>query len=329
MININSSDKPESKAVRRFLIALALLTLSIMTTTAQEQTIFDSPWSGDYFNNPYLAGDITLTRFDQGIGFDWGNDAPVTGLPQDNFSIRWGKVGDFPAGTYRFIITADYGFRLYIDGEIIIDTWDGSARGETIGRDIFIEAGYHTMQLDYYSLGGDALIFVDWGLAPNGQVAPQSTDIVSEDTIIVTANTLNVRSAPRIANNITARIARGQQFLQLARSEDDRWVQIDLGNGTTGWVNATFITRNNAQVTTDGLTGQSLRSTTRLLVRAEPNIDSDILSLLLSGEDATIIGRSADGNWWQINDNGSIGWVNALFVVLSPQVNIETVPISD
>ncbi|MEM9954046.1 MAG: SH3 domain-containing protein [Chloroflexota bacterium] len=318
--------KLENESMRRYLILLIFVVLSLsMTTSAQEQNIFTSPWRGEYFNNPYLAGEPIVTRFDQGIGYSWGTDAPAEGLPVDNFSVRWGKGGDLPAGTYRFIITADVAFRLYIDGEVILDTWETGTQGATIGRDIFIEAGYHNLQLDYRAFGGDALIFLDWGLAPNGEVAPQPTTVFGVNTVTITANTLNVRSEPRIANNVITRLTRGQQFSQVAISDDGRWVQLDLGNGTQGWVSASFVSADTAEITTEGLTGQTLRSIARLLIRTAPSLEADAIGLLLRGEDASIIGRSSDGNWWQINDNGRIGWVNATFVVLSPDVDADSI----
>ena len=317
--------------MRRLGFASILLTLIalIIPAHAQDTSVFDAPWRAEYFNNPYLSGTPNVTQFDERLGFDWGKDAPVSGVPADNFSVRWGKGGNLPAGTYRFIVTASLGFRLYIDNEVILDTWEGGADGVTIGRDFFISGGDHNIQLDYRAFGGDAFIYLDWGLAPDGEIAPQPTQVVGADTVTVTANTLNVRSEARIANNIITRLARGQQFTQIATSEDGRWVQLDLGNGTSGWVSRAYIQASTVVVTTEGLTGQSLRSTARLLIRTAPTTDSEALNLLLNGEDATIIGRSDDGNWWQVNANGTIGWVNALFVVLSPDVDVDSVAVTN
>lgn len=317
--------------MRRLGFASILLTLMIliMPVHAQDANVFDAPWRAEYFNNPYLAGIPNVSRFDERIGYDWGDDAPVSSVPVDNFSVRWGKGGNLPAGTYRFIVTASLGFRLYIDNEVILDTWEGGADGVTIGRDYFIPAGNHNIQLDYRALGGDAFIYLDWGLAPDGGVAPQSATVIGADTVTVTANTLNVRSEPRIANNIITRLARGQQFSRITMSDNGRWVQLDLGNGTSGWVTEAYVQASTAVVTTEGLTGQSLRSTTRLLIRTAPTTEAEAVNLLLNGEDATIIGRSSDGNWWQINANGTIGWVNALFVVLSPDVDVDSVAVTN
>ncbi|GAB5494344.1 MAG: hypothetical protein Phog2KO_45590 [Phototrophicaceae bacterium] len=316
--------------MRRVGIISLLLSLSLflVPSYAQDNTILDTAWHAEYFNNPYLAGEPNVTRFDERIGFDWGADAPVEGVPADNFSVRWGKGGHIPAGTYRFIVTSSLGFRLYIDDEVILDTWDGGAENITIGRDYFIPAGTHNIQLDFYSFSGDASIYLDWGLAPDGGVAPQSATIIDADTVTITANILNVRSEPRIANNVIERLARGQQFSQITRSENGRWVQLDLGNGISGWVSSAYVQVSSATVTTEGLHGQTLRSTARLFIRTSPDIASDTVGLLLNGEDATIIGRSEDANWWQVSLNGVDGWVNALFVVISPDVDVLDIPVT-
>lgn len=317
--------------MRRFLFLgiIFIFGISFVPIHAQDSDIFTSPWRAEYFNNPYLAGNPSTTNFDSSIGFDWGFGAPNDNIPVDNFSARWGKGGNLATGTYRFIVTASYGFRLYINDEVILDTWDGGADGITIGRDIFIEGGNQNIQIDYRDFGGDAYIFLDWGLAPDGGVAPQSTQFASPNTVTVTANTLNVRSEARIANNIITRLTRGQQFMELNRSEDGRWVELDLGNGQSGWVSVAYVTQSVAASNTEGLTGQNLRSNTRLLVRRAPSLDSDAFALLSPNEDALVIGRSADGAWWQINSNGRIGWVNATYVTLSPDFDGEAVPITN
>lgn len=55
----------------------------------------------------------------------------------------------------------------------------------------------------------------------------------------------------------------------------------------------------------------------RLNVRSEPNISASILTKVNSGESYGILARSADNNWIQINVNGTVGWVSALFVRVS------------
>lgn len=298
-------------------LLVGLLLLSNMPLLAQSN-LHEQPWNAEYFNNPYLAGTPSFTRQDSGIGFDWGTNSPGRGVPADNFSVRWGKGGYLPGGVYRFIITADEGFRLYIDGEVILDTWDQPQPGLTLGRDVELSTGVHRIQLDYREFDQTAYIYLDWGLAPAGEVvAAQPVGMIAT----VNVDTLNVRREPRIANNLIARVSRGQEYPLLARSEDGLWVQIDMGNGDTGWVSSAYVTVGTEGSAASQLRDLTLRSNYRLLVRATPDAEAEEVALLLPGEIVPIVGRNEDASWWKVQSGSVYGWVNALYVTLSPDVD--------
>lgn len=231
--------------MRRIWILMIVLMASLPfagNVTAQERDLFTASWNADYFDNPYLLGDPVFSRTENSINVNWGDNVPTVNVPADNFSVRWTKSGNLPAGTYRFIVTASLGFRVYVDGVLIIDAWEGNKQGIPTGYDYEIEGGLHSIQVDFYALDGDTYIYLDWGLAPNGEVPPQplADEDIDENTVSVIVNILNVRNAPRIANNITEQIYLGERFRAVGRSEDGRWLLIDLGNGTQGWISAAF-----------------------------------------------------------------------------------------
>lgn len=59
-------------------------------------------------------------------------------------------------------------------------------------------------------------------------------------------------------------------------------------------------------------------NTGRLNVRAAPDpINGTILLKVDRGQTYPVVGRNADGSWVQLNVNGTLGWVNAAYVVLS------------
>lgn len=306
----------------KYFVVLLVLALGTQFISAQDDLVRQN-WRAQYYDNSILDGDPVADRFDGGIGYDWGRNAPDDDLPADNFSVRWGKAGFLPAGTYRFIVTADEGFRLYVNDEIILDHWDGSARGETVGRDIFLEAGEHKLQLDYYELTGDALVFLDWGPAPAGvNVAPPAaTASATSDTATINAARLNVRSAPQFGDNIIGRVTAGEQYTILERSADNAWVRLNLGDNT-GWVSAAFVssTTPDAPAPASALQGLTLQANARVNLRSEPSTDGDILGVLLPGQIVPIIARDANVAWWQVSQNGIIGWVSAGAISLSPDV---------
>ncbi|MEO1644014.1 MAG: PA14 domain-containing protein [Chloroflexota bacterium] len=231
--------------MRRIWILMVVLMASLSFTanaTAQERDLFTASWNADYFDNPYLLGEPVFSRTEDSINVNWGENIPTVNVPADNFSVRWTKSGNLPSGTYRFIVTASVGFRVYVDGNLIIDAWSGANKDVPTGYDYEIEGGDHSIQVDYFALDGDTYIYLDWGLAPNGEVPPQplTDEDVDENTVSVIVNILNVRNAPRIANNIIEQIYVGERFRAIGRSEDGRWLLIDLGNGTQGWISAAF-----------------------------------------------------------------------------------------
>jgi hypothetical protein len=118
-------------------------------------------WRGEYFPRVDLAGTPTLIRNDTTIDFNWGRYAPVTGMPADGFSARWVRTLWFDQGTYRFHATVDDGVRLYVDNILVINAWqDGGVREVTGDRTL--NAGTHTVRVEYYERTGEALIRTWW-----------------------------------------------------------------------------------------------------------------------------------------------------------------------
>jgi hypothetical protein len=118
-------------------------------------------WRGDYFANANLSGAAALVRNDAEISFNWASGAPAAGLPADNFSARWSRTTWFDEGAHRFYLLSDDGFRLYLDGALLLDDWrDGNARNTA--ADVWLPAGNHSVHLEYYERSGNALIQLRW-----------------------------------------------------------------------------------------------------------------------------------------------------------------------
>lgn len=108
-----------------------------------------SGWRGEYWTNKNLAGLPALVRNDAKIEFDWGDAAPASGLPADQFSVRWTQTIDFEPGTYKLFAVADDGVRVYVDTETVIDQWHLSGGDHTYLAQIAL-AGTHTIIVEYY-----------------------------------------------------------------------------------------------------------------------------------------------------------------------------------
>jgi PKD repeat protein len=131
------------------------------TPTPTSTPVVITDWRGEYYSNPQLSGDPVLVRNDIAISFDWGTGSPGSGLPVDDFSVRWSRGLSFSAGTYRFYARVDDGVRLWLDGDLVIDQWHDSAP-TTYSADVTLTGGWHNLRMEYYERGGGALAQLSW-----------------------------------------------------------------------------------------------------------------------------------------------------------------------
>ena len=118
--------------------------------------------TGEYFANTELCGEALFTRIDRRVDFRW-EGAPAGGLSSENFSSRWiGKIRADGAGVYRFVVCGDDGFRLFVNGDKVLDEWrDQSAT--TCSAQLYLEGGrFHDVVLEYYQNRGSAEIRFGW-----------------------------------------------------------------------------------------------------------------------------------------------------------------------
>lgn len=120
-----------------------------------------SNWRAEFFNNRDLVGSPVVVRDDREVNFDWGVGAPTSGISVDNFSARWTRTLDLPAGNYRFRITVDDGARLWVNNALIIDSWREQS-ATTYTSDIYLPKGVIPLRLEYFDLSGGAVIRLTW-----------------------------------------------------------------------------------------------------------------------------------------------------------------------
>ncbi len=123
--------------------------------------------AGEYFDNMKLQSNPSLIRIDQNINFDWGEgpgSSPAIGLPEDHFSIRWQtNLGPVPmSGQYAFSLAADDGARLWVDDQLIIDSWkDQVAQLHTGNIYLDKDKTYH-LRLEYFDSAYKASCKLGW-----------------------------------------------------------------------------------------------------------------------------------------------------------------------
>jgi hypothetical protein len=140
----------------------------------------------EYFNNRDLSGAPVVTRTDPQIDFNWGGGtAPGTNSPDakvnvDDFSARWtGELTVDLTDTYVFAITANNGFRLWLDGRPIIDYWDNGTTDTRQSGPIPLTAGQtYSLRMDYYEGTGTAQVQLFWQSAVQNQQKARAREIV-------------------------------------------------------------------------------------------------------------------------------------------------------
>ena len=111
-------------------------------------------FKAEYFNNKELQGQPALVRTDEQINFDWSRGRPAPEINEDGFSARWtGKFTPPESGAYQLGMMGDDGFRVYLDGKLLVDAWTGNQASQirTIMKDVNLEAGRsYDLRVEYY-----------------------------------------------------------------------------------------------------------------------------------------------------------------------------------
>lgn len=152
-------------------------------------TRFAQPLQVEFFNNTELAGTPLATTTSTQLDYVW-DGAPVTGLTDKNYSVRWTGTITAPVdGDYSFITQSDDGSRVFLDDRLILDLW-GRHAIETKATHLTLKAGTtHRLRVEYMQAHGDAIMRFGWGPTPTHDPLPaQYTERVrTADAVVVCA----------------------------------------------------------------------------------------------------------------------------------------------
>lgn len=131
---------------------------------------------GEYFNNVSFSGEPAFTRNDQQIQFQWTLFSPdPEKLTYDFYSVRWtGKLTAPKSGTFKIGIDGNDGYRLYLDGQLVLNNWTKRSRQATL-TDFTFEAGReYDLLIEFYEPVGNAWFRLIWNM---GIIDDQSIEI--------------------------------------------------------------------------------------------------------------------------------------------------------
>lgn len=152
--------------IRGPLLLSALLFSLLGALFVQSTALADEPvqgavtepaWRAVYWNNTSMSGQPTHQQDESNLDYDWGLGSPGHGVNSDNFSARWQRVVELPAGLYRISATSDDGVRVFVNDEQVLNGW--WAHGvRTFTTERRLNAGNHELRVEYFERSGAARI---------------------------------------------------------------------------------------------------------------------------------------------------------------------------
>ena len=118
-------------------------------------------FTGCYYNNLTLSGAPAFMRTDGQINFDWGAGSPAAAVTPGNFSARWQGYYNFNDGVYGFTAAYSDGMRVYIDGNLILNSWKDQTATISQARPTLTQ-GSHLVTVEYYEHSGSATAHLTW-----------------------------------------------------------------------------------------------------------------------------------------------------------------------
>ncbi|WP_369170828.1 PA14 domain-containing protein [Streptomyces sp. R28] len=112
-----------------------------------------------FYKNTSFSGSPVRTDCDSVVDQSWSG-SPVSGVPSNNFGVRWSVTRDFGSGgPFTFTVSATDGVRVYLDGVRKIDLWTGTgdtARAKSVN--LTVPSGKHTLRVDHVNWSGAAKV---------------------------------------------------------------------------------------------------------------------------------------------------------------------------
>lgn len=154
-----------------------------------------------YYNNNNLEGQPALVTVDPQIDFSWGWSSPKNGIINGGFSVKWtGKLMPPETGDYKLGISAAGGFRLYIDGALLLDGWDrknqenfeaGLSYASKAISVALVKGKPVDVQVDFYKRTHKNFVRFEWEIPGGGSMQEAKEVAAKSDAVVVFAGLSN------------------------------------------------------------------------------------------------------------------------------------------
>ena len=146
----------------------------------EEHGVIVNGLKGEYFDNIKLSGEPKVSRIDPKVDFRWTLHSPHKSLPYDWYSARWtGKLKPPKSGTYNFGIEGNDGYRLYLDGRLIIDNWKKQSYSSILKKFTFEAGKEYDIRIEFFESEGNAWFKLVWDMLLEEPWRQQIADAVA------------------------------------------------------------------------------------------------------------------------------------------------------
>jgi fibronectin type 3 domain-containing protein len=171
---MNSATRTTAAGATAVVLVTAGGLLTAATAPASAATCVSPVYKRQFFANTTFSGTPKKTDCDSAIVQNWGTGAPTSGVPKDNFGVRWTVTRDFGSGgPFSFAASAQDGIRVYLDGARKIDLWKNVSSTVKKTVNVTVPAGRHTLRVDHVNWTGTAN--VKFTYAPRTSAAVDKT----------------------------------------------------------------------------------------------------------------------------------------------------------
>ncbi|HTI96343.1 MAG TPA: glycoside hydrolase family 3 C-terminal domain-containing protein [Rudaea sp.] len=152
---------------------------------------------GEYFRGRDLAGTPAMTRIDPTVRFRWDEGSPTDdaiargelpadhALDHESFSVRWsGLLAPPVSGRYELDAAARGGFRMYLDGRLVMDAWDANAPAKRALVDLVAGRTY-ALRLDYAKNGQNPDVQLAWRLPGARPPLQEAVDAARQSDVVI------------------------------------------------------------------------------------------------------------------------------------------------
>jgi fibronectin type 3 domain-containing protein len=198
--------------------------ITLAAPPAAAATTCASPvYKRQIFANTSFSGTAKQTGCDAAISENWGTRAPISGVPSNNFSVRWTVTRDFGSGgPFTLAASGLDGVRVYVDGSLKINLWKNTSTTVSRTLNLTIPQGRHTLRVDYVNWTGSAK--VNFSYAPRTSATYDKVKPLPPTGLTAAYDTVTGRAKLSWAKNKEMDLAGYRVYRRSTSSTNWRWI---------------------------------------------------------------------------------------------------------